>query len=79
MTIVGDDFDQPIPTSVALGMATGAAGECSTINIINSDNVEGTETFTVSITPATASAVVADGRGMAEVSIEDDDGKSNIM
>ena len=79
MTIVGDDFDQPIPTSVALGMATGAAGECSTINIINSDDVEGTETFNVSITPATASAVVADGRSTAEISIEDDDGKSNII
>lgn len=60
-------------------MATGAAGECSTINIINSDNVEGTEKFNVSITPAAVSAVLADGRGTAEVSIEDDDGKSNII
>lgn len=60
-------------------MATSAAGECSTINIINSDNVEGVETFNVSVSSASVSAVVDGGRGTAEVSIQDDECKSNIM
>ena len=64
------DFSQPIPSSVTLDSMTTASGECSTISITQDVIEEGTETFTVTLTPDVRAEVV-EGRGTAQVLIVD--------
>ena len=54
-------------------------GACFTINPESDTLIEGTETLSVSITPQNALAAVVEGRGMAVVSIEDDEGNKECV
>ena len=67
--IVGEDFNQPVPLTVTLTSMTPSSGACSVINILPDSTEEGRETFNISMT--SAQAVVAEGRGTAQVLIVD--------
>lgn len=69
-----EDFTGPSQSSVTLNSANPTA--CIMITPESDTMVEGTETLTVTITPQNNRAAVVDGRGMATVSIEDDEGET---
>ena len=64
----GVDFSEPLPSTVILNSTTPVTGACSVIRLNPDGQEEGTETFSVAITPAAGSqVVVVEGRGSAQV------------
>ena len=70
---MGTDFQQGLP-SVTFGAATTTLTECVSLNILDDDNFEEAENFTVELTNAINPLEIDPARSIATVTIIDQDG-----